>query len=58
MRKRLLKYLDSRREVQKEIWNVQLVRDKQTYPVVNPQLDDAQIEEVSKQLSSILQGEV
>jgi len=58
MRKRLLKYLDSRREDQKEIWNVQLVRDKQTYPVVNPQLDDAQIEEVSKQLSSILQGEV
>jgi hypothetical protein len=58
MRKRLIKYLDSRQEDQEEIWNVQLVRDKQDFSVVNPQLDDSQIEEVSKQLSTILQGEV
>ena len=58
MRKRLVKYLDTRRENDQEIWNVQLMRDKLSYPVVNPQLDDAQIEEVSSQLSSILQGEL
>lgn len=58
MRKRLLKYLDTQQEEGKEIWNLQLVRTKQNYPVVNPQLDDTQIEEVSSQLTSILQGEL
>lgn len=58
MRKRLVKYLDSKQEEGQEIWNVQLMRDKNNYPVINPQLDDAQIEEVSKQLNAILQGEV
>lgn len=58
MRKRLLKYLDTQQKDGQEIWNLQLMRTKQAYPVINPQLDDAQIEEVSSQLSSILQGEL
>lgn len=58
MRKRIIKYLDTRRENDKEIWNVQLVREKQAFEVTNPQLDDEQIQEVSSQLSSILQGEL
>ena len=54
MRKRTLKYLDSRREDGVEIWKVQLVREKEEHEVINPQLDDEQIEKVSQELSTIL----
>lgn len=58
MRKRLLKYEDSRREDGREAWTVRLVRDKETSKLINPDLDDEQIELVSRELSTILQGEL
>jgi len=58
MRKRILKYEDSRCQNAQEIWRIRLVRDKKIYELVNPNLNDAQIEEVSQELSTILRGEL
>jgi hypothetical protein len=58
MRKRLLKYEDSRREDGREIWTMRFVRETQTHAVINPQLGDEQIEQVAQELSHILQGEL
>ena len=58
MRKRLLKYEDSRREDTAEVWKMRFVRETKVHEVVNPQLDDEQIEQVSQELSAILQGEL
>ena len=58
MRKRLLKYEDSQRDGNQEIWKMCFVREKQIHEVVNPQLDNEQIEQVSQELSSILHGEL
>ena len=58
MRKRLLKYEDSSREGKSEIWRMRFVRETKIHKVVNPQLDDEQIEQVSLELNSILQGEL
>jgi hypothetical protein len=56
MRKRLLKYEDSFRRDDQEIWKMRFVREKEIHEVVNPQLDDEQIEQVSQELSGILRG--
>jgi len=58
MRKRLLKYEDTRRENGQEIWKMRFVREKEIHPVINPNLGDEQIEQVSQELSAILQGEL
>lgn len=58
MRKRLVKYIDTKIVDGKEIWTVQLMADKNMHDVINPHLNDEQIEEVSKELSVILQGEL
>ena len=58
MRKRILKYEDSYRKEDRQIWKMRFVRESQIHEVVNPQLDDEQIEQVSRELSSILQGEL
>lgn len=58
MRKRLLKYEDTEKDQDKEIWKMRFVRESKIHKVVNPQLDDEQIEKVSQELSSILQGEL
>ncbi len=58
MRKKLLKYEDSRVEGDGEIWKMRFVRESRTHEVVNPHLDDEQIGQVSSELSSILQGEL
>ncbi len=57
MRKRLVKYEDSFKRDDREIWNVRLMRDKELHEVVNPNLTDEQIEQVSGELSVILQGD-
>lgn len=57
MRKRKLKYEDSRREDNKEIWTMRFVRETETHQVINPELDDDQIEQVSQELSAIFRGE-
>ena len=55
MRKRILKYESSRMQGDKEIWHLRISGDKQTVDVVNPHLSEEQIEQLSSQLSQILQ---
>jgi hypothetical protein len=58
MRKRLLKYDATRIEDGKEIWCLRIVGDKQTVEVINPHLDDEQIEQLSSQIGEILQTDL
>ncbi len=55
MRKRLLKYDSSRTEDGKEIWRLRTTGEREFVEVVNPHLDEGQIEQLSLQLSEILQ---
>ncbi len=56
MRKRLLKYEESRTEDGKEIWRLRIPGDKSagSVEVVNPHLDEKQIEQLSSQIGEIL----
>ncbi|KPK41160.1 MAG: hypothetical protein AMJ65_09975 [Phycisphaerae bacterium SG8_4] len=56
MRKRLLKYHESRTEDGKEIWRLRMPGDKsaELVEVVNPHLDAEQIEQLSSQMGEIL----
>ncbi len=57
MRKRLLKYNESRTEDGKEIWRLRIPGDKSAeglVEVVNPHLDAEQIEQLSSQMGEIL----
>lgn len=60
MRKRLLKYEETDRSTEQEVWVMRLARDKEgpTHRVVNPRLNDEQIERVSRELGAILHGDV
>ena len=55
MRKRILKYEGTKTQDDKEIWLLRTVGDKQTCEVVNPHLNEEQIEQLSSQLGGILQ---
>ena len=57
MRKRILKYEDTRTDGDKEIWVLRTVGDRQSIEVVNPHLDEGQIEQLSSQIGEILQTE-
>ncbi|UCE49864.1 MAG: hypothetical protein JSW47_06860, partial [Phycisphaerales bacterium] len=57
MRKRLLKYDESKTEDGKEIWRLKIPGDKSAasmVEVVNPHLDEEQIEQLSSQIGEIL----
>jgi hypothetical protein len=59
MRKRRLKYDSSRTKGGKESWRLRVVgSDKEFVDVINPHLDEEQIEQLSSQLSQILQVEL
>lgn len=59
MRKRRLKYDSSKIEDDKEIWRLRIVGgDKQFVELINPNLNEEQIEQLSSQLSQILQVEL
>jgi len=58
MRKRLLKYEDTDRRDSIEIWQMRFVREKDIHQVINPHLDDEQIQQVSQELSAILHAEL
>lgn len=58
MRKRILKYDDTRIDDGREIWRLRIVGDKQIAEVVNPHLDEEQIEELSSQIGEILQTDL
>jgi hypothetical protein len=55
MRKRRLKYDSSVTEADKEIWRLRVAGGKETVEVINPHLDEQQIEQLSSQISQILQ---
>ncbi len=56
MRKRRLKYDSSRTEDGKEIWRLKITGgDKEFVELVNPHLDEEQIEQLSSQIGQILQ---
>jgi len=57
MRKRRFKYDSSRNENGREIWRLRVVGEKQFVEVVNPNLDEEQIEQLSSQLGQILHVE-
>jgi len=59
MRKRHLKYDSSRIEGEREIWRLRVVgSDREFVEVVNPHLDEEQIEQLSSQIGQILQVEL
>ena len=58
MRKRLVKYDSSQTVDGKEIWKVKITGRDETADVVNPQLTEDKIEQLSDQLGQILQVEL
>ena len=58
MRKRRLKYDSSKSQGGKEIWRLKIAGDKQFVEVVNPHLDEEQIEQLTSQIGQILQVEL
>jgi hypothetical protein len=54
MRKRFFKYDETKIEDGNEIWRLRVVGDKSFVEVVNPHLDEEQIEQLSSQLGEIL----
>jgi hypothetical protein len=58
MRKRILKYDDTRTEDGHEIWRLRIVGEKQIVEVINPHLDEEQIEKQSSQIGEILQTDL
>jgi len=58
MQKRRLKYDSSRTEGDKEIWRLKVAGENQFVDVTNPHLNEEQIEQLSSQLSQILQTDL
>ena len=58
MRKRILKYDDTKTKNDQEIWHLRIVGEKQIVEVVNPHLDEEQIEQLSSQIGEILQTDM
>ena len=58
MRKRRLKYDATRVEDAKEIWRLRITGEKQSIEVINPHLDEEQIEQLSSQIGQILQADL
>ena len=58
MRKRRLKYDATRVENGKEIWRLRIVSEKEIVEVINPHLDEEQIEQLSSQIGQILQTDL
>jgi hypothetical protein len=58
MRKRRLKYDSSRSENDKEIWRLRVAGGNEMVEVINPHLDEEQIERLSSQIGQILQVDI
>jgi len=57
MRKRYLKYEQTIKEAGQEIWEMRVAGEQTRHHVVNPRLNDEQIETVSRELGAILHGD-
>ncbi len=58
MRKRMLKYDEARTEDDKEIWLLKVTGGKDVVQVVNPHLNEEQIEQLSSQIGEILHADL
>jgi hypothetical protein len=58
MRKRRLKYDATRMDEGREIWSLRVVGEKETVDVVNPHLNDEQVELLTSQMGQILQADL
>ena len=58
MRKRLLRYEETTREDEREVWSMRVGKTEEVHAVLNPRLTDAEIEGVSRQLGVILHGDM
>jgi len=58
MRRRRLKYESSELQGDKETWRLRITGDKEIVKVINPHLDDEQIEQLSSQMGQILQADL
>ena len=58
MRKRRLKYVSSEMQDNREIWLLNVAGEKRTTQVVNPNLREEQIEELTDNLGQILQIDI
>ena len=58
MRKRILKYDETKNIDGREIWCLRIVGEKQIVEVINPHLDEEQIEQLSSQIGEILQADL
>jgi hypothetical protein len=58
MRKRMIIYETSRVEGEREVWSVRLKGREDRLDLLNPRLDEQQVQEVSQQLSEILNEEL
>ncbi|UCG58152.1 MAG: hypothetical protein JSU70_01340 [Phycisphaerales bacterium] len=58
MRKRRLKYDSSERQGDREVWRLRVTGDKQLVEVINPHLNDEQIDQLSSQIGQILQTDL
>lgn len=58
LRKRLLKYERTVREDSREFWEMRMMRDKTLHRVLNPVLDEQEIQELTGELGSILAGQL
>ncbi len=58
MRKRRLKYESSRTQSDTEIWHLKVTGEDRFVDVVNPHLDEKKIEQLSSQVSLILQVDI
>jgi hypothetical protein len=58
MRKRRLKYDSIKSEDGKEIWRLRVTGGNEMVEVINPHLDEGQIERLSSQISQILQVDI
>jgi hypothetical protein len=58
MRKRRLKYDGTRMDGAREIWRLRVAGEKEPAEVVNPHLDESQIEALTSQIGQILQADL
>ncbi len=58
MRKRLLKYLGSKIEDSKEVWQLRNMSTKKELELINPEIDEQRIESLEDQIGQIMQGEL
>jgi hypothetical protein len=58
MRKRRLKYDSSETQGDREVWRLRITGEKEIVEVINPHLDEVQIEQLSSQIGEILQTDL